>query len=115
MISTDMTNAGVSTVTSPAVGLRCADSADVVVRTARYAAPENGTGLSVTGALPAVRLRGLLAAGGTTRSDATGAPFGTDGLPFVQRTTPEGRAVAGVVLDHTSSTPGDLPPEDPLS
>ena len=115
MNSTDMTYAGVSTVTPPAVGLPCAAAADVVVRMAPYAAPWNGTGLSRTGAVPAVRLRGLLAAGGTTRSDATGAPSGTDALPFVQRTTTEDRAVAGVVLEFISSTPGDLPPEDPLS
>ena len=111
MISTDMTFAGVSTVTSPAVGLRCPASADLVVRMAPYAAPWSGTGLS----LPAVRLRGLIAAAGTTGSIATGARLGTDALPSVQSTTPKGFAVAGVDSEHTSSTPGDLPPEDPLS
>ena len=115
MISTDMTFTGVSTVTPPAVDLRCATSADLVVRMAPYAAPWNGTGLPVAGALPAVRLRGLMAAAGTTGSIATGARLGTDALPSVQSTASKGFAVAGVDFEHISSTPGDLPPEDPLS
>ena len=113
MNSTDTTYAGVSTVTPPAVGLRCAASAELVVRMAPYAAPENGTGLLVAGTLPAVRLRGLIAVAGTSGSTTTGASFGADALPSVQRPAPKGGDVAG--FEHTSSTPGDLPPEDPLS
>lgn len=115
MNSTDLTSAGVRTVASPAVGLGSAVRADLVVRTAPYAAPANGMRLPVAGARPAVRLRGLLAAAGTTGAGSTGAPSGTAALRFVQRTTPKGCAVAGVAFEHISSTPGDLPPEDPLS
>ena len=113
MISTDMTNAGVSTVTSPAVGLRCSDRSEWTVAMAPYAAPQQGTGLSAA-AFPAARLRGLTAATGarTTGARTTGAPFGTDHLLSVTTTALPGAALAG---DPTSTTPGDLPPEDPLS
>ena len=108
MIGTDMTNAGVSTVTSPAVGLRCSDRSEWTVAMAPYAAPQQGTGLSAA-AFPAARLRGLTAA---TGARTTGAPFGTDRLLSVTTTALPGAALAG---DPTSTTPGDLPPEDPLS
>ncbi|WP_222194044.1 hypothetical protein [Modestobacter italicus] len=114
MNSTDMTVAGVSTVTSPAVGLRCSVPADRVALMAPYAAPWNGTGLSNAGSDATARLRGLIAAAGTTGSLTTGAPIGTDAQPSDQTTALTG-AFAGVPARHTSSTPGDLPPEDPLS
>jgi hypothetical protein len=94
VISIDMTS-GAGTVTPPPVGL-C--SADQVVVMAPYAAPENGTGLPVAGTTAPVRPRGLTAAV----------------RPSVQTTAPREFAVAGVPAGHTSSTPGDLPPEDPL-
>ncbi|MGY5882809.1 hypothetical protein [Modestobacter lacusdianchii] len=115
MNSTDMTIAGVSTVTSPAVGLRCSLPADRVALMAPYAAPWNGTGLSIAGSATTVRLRGLTAAAGTTGFLATGAPIGTDAQPSVQTTALKGNAFAGAPARHTSTTPGDLPPEDPLS
>ncbi|WP_299952193.1 hypothetical protein [uncultured Modestobacter sp.] len=134
MNSTDMTVAGVSTVTSPAVGLRCSLPADRVALMGAYAAPWNGTGLSIAGDATTARLRGLTAAAGTTGSLTTGAPVGTDAqpsieapvngtpvnetpfieTPFIETTALKG-AFAGVPARHTSSTPGDLPPEDPLS
>ena len=120
MISTARTVAGVNSETSPAVGLRCSATTELAagnVRSAagnvRSAAPSTGTGLPIAGT--AVRLRGLLAAAGTTDFYATGVPFGTDVLPSVQSPAVTGLAVAGVPARHTSTTPGDLPPEDPLS
>ena len=112
MTSTDMTVAGVTNETSPAVVLRCAGSTDLAAGTMRYAAPWTGTGLPIAG--NAVRLRGLIATAGTTGSDATGAPFGTDALPSAQLPAMAGLVSAGA-SQHTSNTPGDLPPEDPLS
>ena len=103
MISTDTTHTGAGTVTPPAVGM-C--SADRVVRTAPDAAPWKGTGLPVAGTASPFRLRGLSAAG---------AVLGGTVRPSVQTTALPGFAVAGVPVEHTSSTPGDLPPEDPLS
>ena len=113
MNSTDMTTAGVRTVTSPAVGLRCSLPADQIALMAPYAAPWNGAGLSISGAPTAVRLRGLLAAAGTTGFLATGAPVST-GQPSVHTTALAENSVVGASARHTSSTPGDLPPEDPL-
>lgn len=114
MITTDMTNAGVRTVTPPVVGLRCSIPAEWVVATAPAAAPQHGTGLSFAGSVPAVRLRGLTAAAGTTGLTTTGVLLGIDALPSVQTTALEGYAVTGAPARHHSSTPGDLPPEDPL-
>ncbi|MCZ2822239.1 hypothetical protein O2V63_18015 [Modestobacter sp. VKM Ac-2977] len=114
MITTDMTNAGVRTETSPAVGLRCSVPAEWVVAMAPAAAPQYGTGLFSAGSVPAVRLRGLTAAAGTTGLSTTGARLGTDALPSVQTTALKGNAAIGAPARHTSSTPGDLPPEDPL-
>ncbi|MCZ2838690.1 hypothetical protein [Modestobacter sp. VKM Ac-2985] len=117
MNSTDITTAGVRSVTSPAVVLRCSGPAEWVVSMATAAAPQHGTGLSVAGSTT-VRLRGLAAAG-TAGLSTTGARLGTDALPSVQTTSVQttalkGHAVIGAPARHTSSTPGDLPPEDPL-
>jgi hypothetical protein len=112
--STDKTIAGVWTVTSPAVGLRCSVPAERVVSMAPYAAPQQGAGLPLAGSAAAVRLRGLIAAAGTTGLSTTGARLGTDVLPSVQTTALNGFAVTGAPARHTSTTPGDLPPEDPL-
>ena len=101
MISTDTTYTGAGTVTPPAVGM-C--SADRVALAARQAAPWTGTGLPVAGTASPFRLRGLTAAGS-----------GTTVRPSVQTTALPGAAVVGVPVEHPSSTPGDLPPEDPLS
>ena len=106
MNSTDMTYAGVSTATPPAVGLRCSALGQWTVRIAPTATSAQGTGLSGG----AVRLRGL-----ATAASTTGAPFGTDPSTFRPTTAPQGLAVAGVPAEHISTTPGDLPPEDPLS
>ncbi|MCZ2823876.1 MULTISPECIES: hypothetical protein [unclassified Modestobacter] len=119
MNSTDITTAGVRTVTSPAVGLRCSTPAEWVVSMATAAAPHRGTGLPFAGSATAVRLRGLTAAAGTTGLSTTGARLGADALPSVQTTSVQntalkGYAVIGAPARHTSSTPGDLPPEDPL-
>ncbi|WP_138760753.1 hypothetical protein [Modestobacter altitudinis] len=103
MISTDTTNTGAGTVTPPAVGM-C--SADQVVLTAPYAAPWTGTGLPAAGTASPFRLRGLIAAG---------AALGGTARPSVQTTALPEFAVVGVPVEHPSSTPGDLPPEDPLS
>ncbi len=103
MISTDTTYTGAGTVTPPAVGM-C--SADRVVRTAPSAAPWKGTGLPVSGTASPFRLRGLSAAG---------TALGGTVRPSVQTTALPWFAVAGVPVEHPSSTPGDLPPEDPLS
>ena len=97
MISIDMTNSGAGTVTPPAVGM-C--SADQVVLMAPAAAPVQGTGLPVAGTATPIRLRVL----------------GAIARPSVQTTVQGEFAVAGVVpAGRTSSTPGDLPPEDPPS
>ena len=105
MISTDPTYTGAGTVTPPAVGL-CTTGR--LAWTAPTAAPVPGTGLPVSGSVMPFRLRGLIAAGTGT---ATGACYGAV-RPSVQQ---QEFAVAGVLPTHTSSTPGDLPPEDPLS
>ena len=102
MISTDTTYTGAGTVTPPAVGM-C--SADRVALAARQAAPWTGTGLPVAGTASPFRLRGLTTAGAS----------GTTVRPSVQTTALPGAAVVGVPVEHPSSTPGDLPPEDPLS
>jgi hypothetical protein len=101
VISTVFENTGAGTVTPPAVGM-C--SADRVALTAPQAAPWTGTGLPVAGTASPFRLRGLTAAG-----------TGTTVRPSVQTTALPGAAVVGVPVEHPSSTPGDLPPDDPLS
>ena len=102
MISIDINTSGAGNETPPAVGM-C--STDRVVRTAPFAAPWKGTGLPVSGTASPFRLRGLTAAG----------VFGTTVRLSVQTTALPGAAVVGVPVEHPSSTPGDLPPEDPLS
>ena len=109
MISIATKNSGAGTVTPPAVGM-C--PADRVVLTAPYSAPWGGTATPFAGAATPVRLRRLTAAAGTTGT-TTGA-FATD-RPSVQTTALRQFAVTGVLAEHASSTPGDLPPEDPLS
>ena len=106
MISTDIQTTGAGTVTPPAVGLHRADQ---VVLVAPFAAPWEGTGLPCVGTAASSRLRGLIATGSTS-----GVAFGS-GRPSVQTPAPAGFAVVGVPAQHVSSTPGDLPPEDPLS
>jgi hypothetical protein len=99
VISIDVTTTGAGTVTPPAVGLCSSSSVDRAVLMAPYAAPQSGTGLPTAGTRTAVRPRGLIAAASPTGT-TTGAFLGASVRPSVQ---------------HTSSTPGDLPPEDPLS
>ena len=98
MISIDITSTGAGTVTPPAVGL-CA--VDQVVLMAPYAAPWTGTTLPSGGTGTSLRLR-RTAVGIAVR-------------PSVQTTALRGFAVVGVPAEHPNSTPGDLPPEDPLS
>ncbi|MGY1838338.1 MULTISPECIES: hypothetical protein [unclassified Modestobacter] len=111
MNSTDFVVTGLGVVApEPATGVRATSWTERwterVVLMAPTAAPCQGTGL------PAVRLRGLFS--GATAADATGAPYGTGTqLIDLART---GLATTGVPAQRTTSTtPGDLPPEDPLS
>ena len=99
MISTDSRTTGAGTATPPAVGV-CTNVRSVWM--APTAAPIQGTGLPIAGTAVPFRLRGLT---------ATGATYGAV-RPSVQE---QEFAVVGVLPTHTSSTPGDLPPEDPLS
>ena len=101
MISTDTKFTGAGTATPPAVGL-C--STDLVGQMAAYAAPVQGTGLPIAGTATPFRLRGRIAT-----ADATGAFAG------VGTTVLEGLARVGVPSAHVSTTPGALPPRDPLS
>jgi hypothetical protein len=112
VISIDLIGAGV--VTLPAVGTCSSISADQVVRMPAPAALYEGTGLPVAGPDVAVRLRGSTAAAGTTGS-TTGAFLGATVRPSVQTTALREFAVFGLPAGHASNTPGDLPPEDPLS
>ena len=105
MISIDTKYAGAGNVTPPAVGM--CSVADQVVLRAPYAAPYQGTGLPVAGTPTAVRLRRPSAAAGIAEAIAR---------PSVQTTTAQREfAVTGLPVEHTSSTPGHLPPRDPLS
>ena len=110
MISIDISTSGAGTVTPPAVGM-C--SAAQVVLMAPTAAPLQGTGLPTVGTATPIRLRDLAVAAGPAGT-STGVVYAT-ARPSVQTSAPWGFAVAGVPAGHTSSTPGDLPPEDPLS
>ena len=114
MISIDVMTTGAGTVTPPAVGLCSAGSTDQVVLMAPYAAPWTGTGLPAAGSATAVRLRGLTAAVGTAGT-TTGVVLGATARPSVQTSAPRDLAAFGIPTAHTSTTPGDLPPEDPLS
>ncbi|MCU1620145.1 MAG: hypothetical protein JWP68_2448 [Modestobacter sp.] len=111
MISIDIKNSGAGNETPPPVGM-C--STGQVALMAPYAAPWSGTRLPVAGTATSVRLRGLIAAAGTTGT-TTGAFLGATVRPSVQITAQQEFAVAGVPAGHASNTPGDLPPEDPLS
>ena len=114
MISIDFTTTGAGVVTPPAVGVRCSGSVGQGVLMAPHAAPQNGTGLPSGGTTTPIRLRGLIAAAGSSGT-TTGAFLGATVRPSVQNTELSGFVVAGAPVQHTSSTPGDLPPEDPLS
>jgi len=94
---------GAGTVTPPAVGT-C--SPGQVVLMGACPAPENATGLRIAG----FPIAGLPIAGPV---GTTGAFPGGTARPSVQITARRDRVVVG--YEHTSSTPGDLPPEDPLS
>ena len=106
MNSTDTTTVG-TTVTSPAAGLRAA----VGNATCTHGAPSTTTALLFAGT--AVRPRGWKADGG--RYATTGVLSGTDALPTVQIDALRLPAMPGGTAERTSSTPGDLPPEGPLS
>ncbi|MQA35027.1 hypothetical protein [Modestobacter roseus] len=123
MNSTDFVVTGKGVVAPEPAAAACAPAVrpgewtERVVLMAPTAAPFQGTGLSTTE--PAVRLRALdLLA---TAAHATGATYGTDA--HLIDPTGTGFAVSGVpalrttltALRTTSTTPGDLPPEDPLS
>jgi hypothetical protein len=98
VISIDIKNSGAGNETPPAVGM-C--STGQVALMAPYAAPWSGTRLPVAGTATSVRLRG--------------AEERASVRPSVQITAQQEFAVAGVPAGHASNTPGDLPPEDPLS
>jgi hypothetical protein len=103
VISTDFATTGSGFVApTPVVGACAPAWSEQVARMAPYAAPFQGTGLPV--ATTAIRLRDLAPA-------ATGISLGTPAS--VQYPTRTGLAVPGVPAQRT--TPGDLPPEDPLS
>ena len=105
MISIDIKNAGAGNVTPPAVGM--CSAADQVVLWAPYAAPEQGTGLPFAGTTTPVRLR---------RAGAVAGIAATFARPSDQTTAIQREfAVAGVPTAYVSTTPGDLPPRDPLS
>ncbi|MBB3678635.1 hypothetical protein [Modestobacter versicolor] len=107
MIGTDPIYTGAGDATPPAVGLCSA------VLMPGSVAPWTATGLPVAGSATAVRLRGLIAAAGTTGT-ATGA-FTAAARPSVTTAQREFAVVGAPTAEHTSSTPGDLPPEDHLS
>ena len=110
MISIDIKYTGAGVVSPPAVGVCSSGAVEQVALMAPHAAPWNGTGLPIAGPATPIRSRGFIAAGTTT-----GAFPGATVRPSVQTTALREFAVLGVPVGHTSSTPGDLPPEDPLS
>ena len=110
MISTDPKYAGAGNVTPPAVALCPVAQFALLSGTA---APWTGTGLPIAGPVTSVRLRGQLAAAGLTGS-IVGGVLDATARPTVP-TTALRAVVPGSPTEHTSSTPGDLPPEDPLS
>ena len=103
MNSTVEKNTGAGAVTPPAVGT-CSPVQAVLM--GAYPAPWTTTGLRIAG----LRIAGLAIAGPT---GTTGAFPGGTARPSLQITARRDRVVVG--FEHTSSTPGDLPPEDPLS
>jgi hypothetical protein len=88
---------GAVVATPPVVGVRSHRAAEQVSLMAPYAAPWNGTGLPVAGTTTSIRLRDQIA-------DASPTGFDTTAVAF-----------AAATVQHKSSTPGDQPPEDPLS
>ena len=96
MTSIVIQQTGAVVATPPVVGVCSSRAAEQVGLMAPYAAPWKGTGLPVAGTTT-IRLRDLIAGAGTTDFDTTGI------------------AVAAAGVQHKSSTPGDQPPEDPLS
>ena len=108
MNSTDTTTVG-TTVTSPAAGM-CAAVLGLGWSNS-HRTPLSTTGLPFAGT--AVRLRGPKAAAGLFAT--TGVLSGTDALPTVQIDAERRPATPGGYAERTSSTPGDLPPEGPLS
>ena len=108
MISIDFKNSGAGSVTPPAVGM--CSAADQVALKAPYAAPGQGTGLPFAGTTTPVRLRPLGAVAGVAGAIARPSVQTT-----VQTTVRREFAVIGLPVGQTSSTPGDLPPRDPLS
>jgi hypothetical protein len=108
VISTDTQHTGAGVETPPAVGM-C--SVDQVVLVAPTSAPWTGTVLPSAGTATAIRLGRQLAAAGLPGSRLGGGVVGASARPSVQiDARPE-----SVRFEHTSTTPGDLPPEDPLS
>ena len=97
MTTTVFQHTGAVVVTPPAVGMCSPRPAEQVVSMAPHAAPWKGTGLPIAGIPTPVRLRGLSADAGTTGFSTTGV------------------AVPAATGQHDSTTPGDQPPEDPLS
>ena len=108
MNSTDTTTVG-TPATSPAAGMRAAVLG--LGRSSTHGAPSTTTGLPLAGI--AVRLRGATTTGG--RFAATGVLSGTDALAYVQLDALRRSATPGGFAEPISSTPGDLPPEGPLS
>lgn len=108
MISTDSTYTGAGNATPPALRLCPVDQFPLVSGTA---APWTGTGLPIAGPVTSARLREQ--ATGLTGSIAGGV-LDAPARPTAPTTAPR-VADAGVLTEHTSSTPGDLPPEDPPS
>ena len=106
MNSTDTTTVG-TTVTSPAAG----SCAVVLSWTGTHGAPSTSTGLPFAGM--AVRLRGSKTTGG--RFAATGLPAGIDALHSDQNGALRQPASVGGYAERTSTTPGNLPPDGPLS
>ncbi|MGY1751354.1 hypothetical protein [Modestobacter sp. SYSU DS0511] len=108
MNSTDFVVTGLGVVAPEPAAAVCATAwTERAVLMAPTAAPFQGTGL------PAVRLRGLLS-GADATPKRTGARYGTDAHLIAPTRT--GLAATGVPAQRaTSTTPGDLPPEDPLS
>jgi hypothetical protein len=104
--STDTTTVG-TTVTSPAAG----PCAAVANWTGTHGAPSTSTGLPFAGM--AVRLRGSKTTG--AEFAATGLPAGIDALHSVQIGALRQPAPVGGYAERTSTTPGNLPPDGPLS
>ena len=108
MNSTDTTTVG-TTVTLPAA--RTCAAVLGLGWSNTHGAPSTTTGLPFAGMAP--RLRGSEAAG--DRAVATGVLIGIRALPTVQIDAERRPATPGGYAERTSSTPGDLPPEGPLS